>query len=152
MPREYTPDQIYDKLVREGAYHEAHLDKDEVRKVLTMTIEDYTFGKEIRRSSNPSWRVVFNVHYDVFRELCDQLIRFHKQKISNHQGLFAFIILNFNDLALDWDFLEKIRTLRNKNKYEGLDISKKMWQQVELQFDLYISAIRKEIEEGLNAL
>ncbi|HIJ10931.1 TPA: hypothetical protein HA278_02635 [Candidatus Woesearchaeota archaeon] len=151
MFRSLTPQEVYDKLATEGSYQEAHLDKDEVKKVLTMTMEDYECGKTVRKMSHPSWRVVFNVHYDVFRELCDQLMRFKKQKVSNHQGLFAFIVLHFEDLALDWDFLEKIRTTRNKNKYEGLDISKQVWQQAELQFDLYISGLKKEIEEKLNS-
>src|SRR3989344_1762644 len=151
MAKELVPQQVYDKLATEGLYQEAHLDKDEVKKVLEMALEDYECGKTLRKMYNPSWRVVFNIHYDVFRELCDQLMRFEKQKISNHQGLFAFIVLHFDNLALDWNFLEKIRTTRNKNKYEGLDISKKIWELVELQFDLYISGLKKEIEGKLTS-
>lgn len=149
MPKERTPEQVYDGLSTEGMYEEANLDNNEVKKVLTMVMEDYKFGKSLREIKSPSWRVIFNIHYDVFRELCDQLMRFERQKTSNHKGLFAFIILHFEDLELDWIFLENIRTLRNKNKYQGLDISKEMWQSVELRFDLYISALRKEIEERL---
>lgn len=149
MPKEKSAKQVYEEMAEEGLYEEAHLDKDEVKKVLTMTMEDYEFSKNLRKLENPSWRVIFNVHYDVFRELCDQLMRFKGQKISNHQGLFAFIILNFKDLELDWKFLEDIRTLRNKNKYQGLDISKQIWKNVEMQFDIYISAVKKELEERL---
>ncbi|MBU0456727.1 MAG: hypothetical protein ABH824_07590 [Nanoarchaeota archaeon] len=147
MSKGRTAEQVYDQLSTEGLYEEANLDKDEVKKVLTMTQEDYQFGKGLRKLTNPSWRVIFNIHYDVFRELCEQLMRFEHQKISNHQGLFAFIVLNFEELGLDWNFLENIRTIRNKNKYQGLDISKLMWRSVELQFDIYISAIEKEIKE-----
>ncbi|SRR3989338_6853300 len=149
MPKERTAEQVYDELSTEGMYEEANLDRDEVKKVLAMAMEDYQFGKSLRKLKSPSWRVIFNIHYDVFRELCDQLMRFERQKTSNHQGLFAFIFLHFDDLELDWRFLENIRTIRNKNKYQGLDIGKEMWQGVELQFDLYISAIKKEIEERL---
>jgi hypothetical protein len=77
-------------------------------------------------------------------------MRFERQKISNHQGLFAFIVLHFENLELDWNFLENIRTIRNRNKYQGLDISKIMWQSVELQFNLYISTIKKEIEKRID--
>lgn len=147
MSKERTVKQVYEQFSTEGLYEEAHLDKDEVRKVLTMALEDYQFGKSLRTLKNPSWRVIFNIHYDVFRELCDQLMRFERQKTSNHQGLFAFIVLHFEDLELDWKFLENIRTIRNKKKYQGLDISKVMWQNIELQFDLYISTLRKEIEK-----
>lgn len=149
MPKELMPEEVYDRLATEGLYQEAHLDKDEVKKVFDMAIEDYECGKSLRKMTNPSWRVVFNIHYDVLRELSDQLMRFEKQKISNHQGLFAFIVLHFESLNLDWSFLEKIRTTRNKNKYEGVDISKQVWKQVELQFDLYISGLKKEIEKKL---
>ncbi len=146
MPKERTAKQVYEQFSTEGLYEEAHLDKDEVKKVLTMVMEDYQFGKSLRTFKNPSWRVIFNIHYDVFRELCDQLMRFERQKTSNHQAVFAFIVLQFKDLELDWNFLEKVRTIRNKNKYQGLDISKITWQSIELQFDLYISTLKKELE------
>ena len=113
-----------------------------------MILEDYEFGKRLRHIENPNWRVIFNIHYDVIRELCDQLMRFKNLKTSNHQGLFAFITLNFNDLD-DWEFFETIRTMRNKNKYMALDISKNMWQQVELRLDLNVSLISKQIKELL---
>jgi hypothetical protein len=142
--------QIYERLSTKGLYEEANFDKDEITKVLTMVNEDHEFGKNLHKLKNPSWRVIFNIHYDVFRELCDQLMRFERQKISNHQGLFAFIVLHFENLELDWNFLENIRTIRNRNKYQGLDISKIMWQSVELQFNLYISTIKKEIEKRID--
>ncbi len=144
-----NPKEIYEDLVTKGLYEEAYLDKDEVKKVLAMAIEDYQFAKSIKKLDKTSWRVIFNAYYDVLRELCDQLMRFRNQKISNHQGLFAFIILNFKELELDWDFFESIRTIRNKNKYQGLDVSENMWKSVELQFDLYISALHKFLEKRL---
>ena len=152
MLKERTPEKVYDELVTEGLYEEAHLDKDEVTKAKNMAVEDYEYGKTLRKMENPNYRVIFNIHYDVLRELCDQLMRFKKQKISNHQGLFAFIILNFPDLELDWNFLERIRTIRNQNKYQGTDITKEMWMKAELQIDLYISAIKKELEEKLDSI
>ncbi|MEK6905354.1 MAG: hypothetical protein AABX24_03035 [Nanoarchaeota archaeon] len=150
MRKERKAEQIYDQFSTEGLYEEANLDKDEIKKVLVMVMEDYQFGKELRKLKAPSWRVIFNIHYDVFRELCDQLMRFKRQKTSNHQALFAFIVLHFEDLELDWKFLENVRTIRNKNKYQGLDISKEMWKSAEMQLDLYISTLKKEIEERLN--
>ncbi len=150
MAKERTAKEVYEQLSTEGLYEEAHLDKDEVKKVLTMAMEDYQFGKELRKLKSPSWRVIFNIHYDVVRELCDQLMRFEKQKTSNHQALFAFTISYFEELELDWKFLENIRTIRNKNKYQGLDISKEMWKSVGMQFDLYISSLKREIEEMIS--
>ncbi len=149
MPKERTPEDVYADLSTKGLYEEAHIDPDEISKVKTITLEDYEFGKTLRKLKNPNWRVIFNINYDALRELCDQLMRFKKQKVSNHQGLFAFIILNFPELELDWQFLEQIRTVRNKNKYQGTDISKEIWKQAELHMDLYISALKQSIEDRL---
>src|SRR3989338_2889891 len=91
MSKEVNAEQMYEQFSTDGLYEEANLDKDEIKKVLTMAMEDYQFGKELRKLQNPSWRVIFNIHYDVFRELCDQLMRFKRQKTSNHQALFAFV-------------------------------------------------------------
>ncbi|MBI4739608.1 hypothetical protein HY772_08790 [Candidatus Woesearchaeota archaeon] len=150
MPKPTDPEEVFNELMKDGSYEEAHLDKEEVRKVLTMAMEDYAFGKKLRRMENPSWRVIFHIHYDVLRELCDQLMRFHQQKISNHQGLFVSIVLKEKRLELDWNFLETIRTIRNRNKYQGLDILGRTWRDIDLQFDLYISALKNEIEKSLN--
>ena len=149
MRKLVTPEEVYDDLVTKGLYEEAHLDKDEVQKVLEMTAEDFEFAKRMKAEKNPSWRIIFNAYYDIFRELCDQLMHFKQQKTSNHQGLFAYIVLNFKDFGLDWELLERIRTTRNQNKYQGANISEQMWKSVELQFELYISLLFKEVKERL---
>ena len=144
-----TPQEVYGELARKGEYEEANLDYSEVSKVKRLTLEDYEYAKRLRNGADPNWRVIFNIHYDVLRELCDQLMRFKRQKISNHQGLFAFIILNFDDLDLDWEFFETIRGIRNNNKYKGADISKESWNTVKFQMDLYISCLIKELDRLL---
>ena len=151
MPKkEKTPEEVYEELSTNGEYEEAHLDKDEVNKIKSMALEDYRSRKILETSESPNWRIIFNISYDTLRELCDQLMRFKNQKISNHQGLFAFIVLNFKELDLDWKFLEKIRKTRNKNKYQGEDITEEIWKQSELQFDNYILKIKDYIEEKLD--
>ncbi len=143
-----TPRQVFNEIKDKGEYESVSIERLEIEAALQMILEDYEFGKRLRHIENPNWRVIFNIHYDVIRELCDQLMRFKNLKTSNHQGLFAFIALNFNDLD-DWEFFETIRTMRNKNKYMALDISKNMWQQVELRLDLNVSLISKQIKELL---
>ena len=147
--RNLTPEEVYDNLVSKGFYEEANLDKDEVQKVLSMVKEDFNFAKRMKAEKNPSWRVIFNAYYDVLRELCDQLLRFKRKKISNHQGVFASMKLDFPDLDFDWELIERIRTLRNQNKYQGTDISEKVWKSVDIQFELLISIVMKEVEEKL---
>jgi len=148
MVKERTPEEVYEDFAAQGLYEEAGFDKDEVEKVKRLCVEDYEFGKKLRKLENPNYRVIFNINYDVLRELCSQLMRFKKQKISNHQGLFAFIALNYPEL--DWKFFEMIRNMRNQNKYTGLDIKEDMWKSVKVQMDLYISTIKKEIEKKIN--
>jgi hypothetical protein len=150
MPKEKTPEQVYDELITQGMYEEANLDKDEIKKVLKLTMEDYEYGKKLRQGKDANWRVIFNIHYDAIRELCDQMMRLKRQKISNHQGLFAFIILNYPELDLDWNFFEQIRNTRNKNKYVGEDITKQKWKELELKFDIYISTLNKEIQKNID--
>jgi hypothetical protein len=145
MVKEKTPEQVYDDLVSQGYYEEANLDKSEINKILKMALEDFKFGQQLRSLKNANWRIILNIHYDVLRELCSLLMRFKKQKISNHQGLFAFVILNFKELEFDWNFFERIRTIRNKNKYLGIDISREVWKDIEFQINLYISTLEKEI-------
>ena len=144
-----TPEEIFENLSNKGEYEEAHLDKDEVNKVKSMAIKDYETRKIIQDSKDPNYRVIFHISYDTFRELCDQLMRFKQQKISNHQGLFAFAVLNFKELEFDWELLEKIRTMRNQNKYKGEDITEEMWKEVETPLDDYITKTKNYIEEKL---
>src|SRR3989344_3614840 len=149
MPKQRTAKDVFEEFATQGLYEEANLDKHEIKKVFLMSLDDYEFGKQLRKIANASWRVIFNINYDVLRELCSQLMRFKKQKISNHQGLFAFIILNFQELDFDWNFFETVRVIRNQNKYLGLDISREKWKSIELQMDLSISVLNKEIKKRL---
>ncbi len=152
MVREKTPKEVYEELSAKGEYEEAHLDKAETEKVIAMALEDYEYGKRFRAAPNQNWRVIFNIHYDVLRELCDQLMRFRQQKTSNHQGLFAFIVLNFREMELDWNFFEMIRNIRNRNKYRGRDIMREDWKIAEAGFDVYILSLKKELEKRLKSL
>ena len=148
MPKK-TAEKVYENLSRIGLYEEANLDLDIISKSKTIAIEDYNYGKTLRNMEDKNYRIIFNINYDSLRELCDQLMRFKKQKISNHQGLFAFVILNFKELKLDWSFLENVRKIRNENKYEGKDITKEMWKEIEPEIDNYIIKINKHIEKEI---
>src|SRR3989338_11464423 len=152
MPKQRTAKDVFEEFATQGLYEEANLDKHEIKKVFLMSLDDYEFGKQLRKIANASWRVIFNINYDVLRELCDQLMRFKKQKISNHQGLFAFIIIKFPELELDWRFFEEIRGVRNQNKYKGAYITREMWKNAEFKIDLCISALKREIESLLKKI
>ncbi len=147
--RKLSPKEVYEELSARGEYEEAYFDGVVVKQVLTMLKEDYAFARQIKQGKNPRWRVVFNAYYDILRELCDLLLLSKQQKSSNHQGVFAFIILNFPELEFDWELLEQVRKMRNESKYEGKDISVAMWKSIELHFELYISALKDALEKLL---
>ena len=149
MPKK-TAEKVYENLSRIGLYEEANLDLDIISKSKTIAMEDYNYGKTLRNMENKNYRIIFNISYDSLRELCDQLMHFKRQKISNHQGLFAFIILNFKELKMDWYLLEKIRKIRNENKYEGKDITEEMWKKIEPKIDDYMIKINKYLEKEIN--
>jgi len=150
MPKIDSVENVYDELISNGFYEEAQVDKAEISKVLMMKKEDYMFAKRWKQDKNANWRLILKTYYDILRELCDQLIHFKNQKTSNHQAVFAFIILHFPELELDWELLERIRLMRNDNKYRGVDITQQMWKSIELTFELYISAVQKKVEELLH--
>lgn len=141
--------KIYEHSEADGLYEESSLERDVVQQVLAMLQQDYKFAKQLRTDKSPRWRIIFNAHYDIFRELCDLLLLFKGRKTSNHQAVFVFIVIYFPELELDWEILESIRKMRNGSKYEGKDISLGMWKSIELQFDLYISAVQKKVAELL---
>ncbi len=145
--RKLSPKEVYEELSARGEYEEAYFDVVVIQQVLAMLKDDYIFAQQIKTGKNPRWRVVFNAYYDILRELCDLLLLSKQQKSGNHQGVFAFIILNFPELEFEWELLEQIRKLRNESKYEGKDISLLMWKSIELQLELYISVLQKAAEE-----
>lgn len=149
MKAHETPKSVFQDISSKKGYIKSEFDAEEVKQVFAMILEDYEFGRRLRHIENPNWRVIFNIHYDVVRELCGQLMQMKGMKTSNHQGLFAFISLNFPDLN-EWDFFETIREMRNRNKYMALDISKGMWDQIELNLDLLVSSIVNPIKELLS--
>lgn len=53
MPKPTYPEEVFNELMKEGAYEEAHFDKDEVRKVLTMAVEDYAKEKQKEPDFSP---------------------------------------------------------------------------------------------------
>ncbi len=142
--------KVYERGEADGLYQESALERDVVQQVLVMLQEDYKFVKKVRTDKSPRWRIIFNAHYDIFRELCDLLLLFKERKTSNHQAVFSFIVVYFPQLDLDWEILESIRKMRNESKYAGKDISQIMWKSIELQLDLYISAVQKKVEELLH--
>ena len=149
MPQRLTPQEIHEQSLEFGSYQAARFDREETIKILRMCKEDYEFGQSVKKLPTVNYRILFNIHYDIIRELCALLMKSKNLRISSHQGLFAYIILNFPNLEFDWDFLESLRDTRNQNKYQGSDIPEETWKKAELRIDLYISALKENIERRI---
>lgn len=148
MIKEKTPEEVYDMLLCEGAYLETETDKEIIKKTLQQKLEDFQAGK-ILGKGNSHWRVIFNINYDIISELCSALMLFSRIKCSNHEGIFAYITLNYPGLDFSWEFLEALRAKRNRNLYEREDVTEEYYKNNKLQIELYISTLKEEIERLL---
>ena len=104
--------------------------------------------KNLPRQSN-QWNSVYKLYYDALHELTESFLCFEKVKIDNHQCLFAYLCENHPELEFSWDFFEKVRTRRNGINYYGTPVSYDDWNEVELQFNLYINKLTCEIKKRL---
>ena len=118
--------------------------------MLSMAQEDVKYLEFLLKQKQIHWRVIFTLYYDVLRLLCEALARSDGIKVSNHQGCFAYICMKHQDLELDWNFLERVRDVRNKAKYEGRIVTGKNWREIEIQMKLYVSTLEKEVEEKIS--
>lgn len=149
LVREKTVEEVYDQFSASGEYIIKDIEPDVVKKMLDTAVEDADYIDFLLRQKTINWRVIYTLYYGVLRKLCEALIRLDGIKVSNHRGCFAYICVKFPELELDWNFFEKIRSTRNRSKYEDKDLSQRDWRDIEIQIKLYFSTLRKELEEKL---
>ena len=153
MPKQKTLEEAYCNCEADGCI--ASLEMVDIKKIQSMfalaqTV--YDTSEDVKKnldSKSARWSVVYILHYDAVRELVDALIRFDKKKIANHQCLFAFLCKTHPELEVSWDFFEKIRTKRNGVQYYASPTTYMDWKEIELQFGLYFSTLKKKIEQKL---
>ncbi len=130
----------------------AKIDYDLVMDMLHVALVDYESVKQWQKQApkeSGQWNAIYKLTYDVFHTLAEAFLLFDKIKARTHECLFAYLVAKHPVLEFDWNFLEKIRTKRNRSVYYGEPSSYSDWKSVELQLGLYINALRKEIENGL---
>lgn len=147
--REKTAEEVYNQFLADGEYKITDNDTAVVKKMKTTALENAEYIEFLLKQKIINWRIIYTLYYDVLRELCEALIKGDGIKVSNHQGCFAYICIKFPELELDWNFFERIRTTRNRNKYEGSDISRSDWRTIEIQIRLYVSTIKQALKKKL---
>lgn len=115
--------------------------------MMSITQEDLEYLEFLLKQKTINWRIIYTLHYDILRSLCEALIQSDGMKVSNHQETFAYVCIKHPQLEFDWNFFEKIRTARNRNKYEGKDIFKNDWKEIDIQMKLYIDTLIKSVKE-----
>ncbi len=144
---------IFTACSEEGSFIPiAKIDYDLVMDMLHVALVDYESVKQWQKQApkeSGQWNAIYKLTYDVFHTLAEAFLLFDKIKARTHECLFAYLVAKHPVLEFDWNFLEKIRTKRNRSVYYGEPSSYSDWKSVELQLGLYINALRKEIENGL---
>lgn len=146
--------EAYDKCLADGTVIKLReaVNKDKVRKMLLLVESNMRVAQESAKKADKmsiTWNTIYNLHYDALRELAEAFLVFDSVKIINHKCLFAYLCVNHPELELSWDFFEKVRTNRNGINYYGQLVSYADFKEVELQLNLYVSTLTKEIEKKL---
>mgnify|MGYP001582457597 FL=1 len=145
--------QTYKLCLSTGNIKETIID-DELIKSLKLVAEKglefiNSVSKDIPKDST-SWTFVFREHYESLRGLIEAYILFDGIEADSHQCKNAYLCFKYPRLELNWEFLETIRLIRNAINYRGKLLKYDDWKGLKLQFDLHISALKKEIEKKIN--
>ena len=154
MHKERTQKNIYGACEEEGSFIPLiEIDAERIKSMLKTASADLESNKEwtknAKKESN-QWNAIFKINYDVLHLLAEAFLVFDKVKIRTHECLFTYLCEKHSTLELDWKFFEKIRTMRNGSLYYGELIMYKNYEEIQLQLNLYINTLKKEIEIKIN--
>lgn len=155
MPRHKTLEETYDSCLTDGYIKNlAEMNVAKARALMENAQTNVNSAKILATALEKNakeWLNVYTLHYEALRVYAEALLLLLKIDSPNHQCLFAALCMKYPHLELDWNFFEKIRTKRNGANYYGEQITWKDWKDVELQMNLYISTVQKELEAKLES-
>lgn len=105
-------------------------------------------SKDIPKNSS-DWTFVFRDYYESLRGLIEAYILFDGISADSHQCKNAYICFKHKELEFNWEFFEIIRLKRNAINYRGQLLKYEDWKKLELNFELHIKTLKKEIENKL---
>lgn len=153
MPKYLTQKEAFMKCKKEGRFivsEEIALER--IKSTLKIAGGDVESANSIKKSipkQSSQWNSVYKLYYDALHELVESFLSLEKIKIDNHQCLFAYLCEKHPELEFDWDFFEKVRTKRNGINYYGTPVNSDDWKEVELNFNLCINQLKKEIQRRI---
>ena len=155
MPKLKTIEETYDFCLAQGNLQNLEeINVEKISSLLKNANTNLSSAQILTKSLNKDsleWLNVFTLSYEAFRIYAEALLLFKKMSSSNHLCVFSALCLKYPELELDWYFLERIRTKRHGLNYYGESISYQDWKSVELQLKLYLSLLKKEIEQRLTS-
>ena len=150
---ERTPAGVFQKCTNEGSFIAlSKIDAELIRSMYDIALHDL---KTVKKWSTPAkkedgdWNALLKIGYDVLHALTEAFVHFDRIKVERHECLFAYLCEKHTELDFDWNFLDKIRTLRNRSIYYGKAASYDDWKTIEFQLNLYVNTLKKQIEEKL---
>jgi len=145
MPKHKTCAQCYEDCKEQGFFIPIEPNKDRIHSMLLICNSNCDAVQKLKNNSEISPSVLFTLAYDAVHLIAEAFLLKNGWKSANHQCLFAFICNNHSELELNWAFFEKIRTRRNGMHYYGTQITKEDWKEIELEWNLTINVLSKEI-------
>lgn len=153
MSKDRTLAAIFSTCSTEGSFTPlAKKDTDQVKAMLSVALTDLGSLNEWQKNApmeSGRWNAIYKLAYDILHALCEAFLVFDKIKARTHECVFAYLCEKHTELEFDWNFFEKIRTVRNRSIYYGEPASYQHWKEMELQINLYIITLKKSIEEKL---
>lgn len=148
MPKFKTAEECYNSCQAEGHLKKVNeINIEKVKTNLEIAEEDLEIANLALEKKH--WNSTYKLFYDVLHILVEAYLCFDKIKSLSHQGMFVYLYIKHPELELSWDFLEKIRTKRNGINYYGAPVAYQDWKEIEIQINLYIETIKKEIKKKL---
>jgi|SRR3989338_799717 len=147
-------DKTYKLCVSTGSIREKFVDIELIKSLKIVAEKGLDFIKnksEDIPKDSMDWTFVFRDHYEALRGLIEAYLLFDGIEADNHQCKNAYICFKHPGLELSWEFLETIRLKRNSINYRGQLLKYDDWKSLKLNFELHISALKKEIKKKLDS-
>ncbi len=142
-------DKTYKFCLSSGSLKEKRIDQELIKSLKSVAEKGLEFinhrSKDISKDST-DWTFVFRDYYESLRGLIEAYLLFDGIEADHHQCKNAYLCFKHPELELNWEFLETIRLKRNRINYRGLLLKYEDWNSLKLNFELHLSALKKEIE------
>jgi hypothetical protein len=156
VPKPRTVEQVYDSCLADGfIVNSAEIDLVKIKGLMENAEKSFDSAKALAKTigkKSAEWTNVFTLHYETLKAYSEALLIFQKLRISNPICIFSSLCIKYPDLEIDWNFLERVRAKVERIGTEGAQVSYEDWKNVELQFNLYMLTLKKEIDMQRNGL